>query len=162
MSSADSFLGVCNSAGVSFVYSKRDLSTEVWDFTDLTFQSPGLLQPSQLPVQLRRPCLSHQRCTCGFSPALLAHGLLWVCVVASDSCKLSVTSENWESLFLGEWPPSAVSLDPCGWGWHAPFSVHLFVGDVDIYFCRQDCDDGEYVSVSFFTCSLPVDSLVSH
>lgn len=33
--------GVCNSAGVSRVYFQRDSSVEVWDFTDLTFHSPG-------------------------------------------------------------------------------------------------------------------------
>lgn len=67
--------------------------------TSLTLHSKalGLLQPSQLLAGLE-----HQ--TSGVWPAV---GL---CYVAFEPCKLGMTGPEWEGLFLGEWPPSVVSL----------------------------------------------------
>lgn len=80
------FLGACNSAGVS---------SEVWDFTDLTFHSHGLLQPSQLLA-----CLEH--CASEL-------GRLWVCVPSSP---LILVSSEVGMLFPRERPPSVVPPGP--------------------------------------------------
>jgi hypothetical protein len=47
--------GVHNSAGVSFVYFKRDLSTNAWGLTDLTFHSLGPTAAGPAAVSSREP-----------------------------------------------------------------------------------------------------------
>lgn len=103
------FLGACNSAGVSFVCSKRDSGAEVWDFTDLTCHSHGPLQSSQLLA-----CLEHW---------LLEHGLLWAWVLSSPLILVSLVRSG-KALSWGR-PPSVAAAAPEG-GAAVHFSLFTF------------------------------------